>query len=495
MYLHNKESNVERIRINFKDELGVVATNIFKRAFVSILKKHDKFHNGIVTAEKFCNSIKETDECLRKEDNIWGVIVDSEDKCNVSSPVITSIMSLVQITEDKYVNCKPLYLDVERIVSTVLVKNPYNESTIMVSQIQRTSLEKDHVKYSVRCPKMFLEDLYPPALESANKYSNKNRQNSIFEINRKDFSEENDTEKQEEKLPQLRALPPDKLDDFRKLYAMWNRCMLSDEDFIIHMKKDIGIEQIPREFLLQVANKGPSRTLSFRDAICSLFINDVDSLRKYRPDFLVPQPSRIPIESVYNPVTHEDTIDKSTQRILECCKKGYGKIFNSIDSLNDDMLNDFKSFGRRHKQNSSESAILKKSIEINNQLSNKNEIQVSSSDISSTISPNHSEKPKFDFVINDIDSDEERAKIRGKQLSNYHRLTVTMPNTLQTQLKRCAAGETSGNAIRQYLKYYGIPISVSMDTLLRRSDEDGSVSFTSLMKEVYHSIKNMQSSL
>ncbi|KAJ1608446.1 hypothetical protein OJ253_1939 [Cryptosporidium canis] len=494
MYIHRKGSSSEKIRINFSDELGVTASNIFKRVFVSILKKYDKFHNGIVTAEKFCYSIKEADECLRQEDNIWGVIVDSEDKCNVTSPIITSIMSLVQITEDKYVNCKPLYLDVERIESTILVKNPYNESTVMVAQIQRSSLERDHVKYSVRCPKMFLEDLYPPALESANRYSNKIRENNIFDINKMEFSVDKDAEQQEEKLPCLKALPSGKLNDFRKLYAMWNKCMLSDEDFIMHMKKDLGIEQIPREFLLQVANKGPSRTLSFRDAICSLFINDVDSLRKYRPDFLVPHPSRIPMEDIYNPITHENTSERNRNQIIECCKKGYGKILGSIEAINDDVLNDFKSFGRRHKPNSSESAILKKPLEINSKLNGKCEAHKRNPSTSAE-PPSPSGKHKFEFVINEVDSDEERAKVRGKQVLNYHRVTVTMPDTLQHQLKRCAAGETSGNAIRQYLKYYGIPISVPMDALLRRSDEDGSVSFTSLMKEAYHSIKNMQSSL
>ncbi|KAF7458030.1 Pfa MAL6P1.309 like protein [Cryptosporidium felis] len=484
MFTQGKPEKI-KIKINFSDELGTEAQNIFKRAFVSILKKHDKFHNGIVTAEKFCSSIRETDEYLREEDNIWGVIVESKDKCNVTSPAVVSIMNLVQITQDKYVNCKPLYLDVERIESTILVKNPYNESTVMVAQIQRTNLERDHVKYSVRCPKMFLEDLYPPALESANRYSNKNRHECIFNIEKTKYSKE-----EPNKPPSLRALPSDKLDDFRKLYAMWNKCMLSDEDFIMHMKKDIGIKKIPREFLLQVANKGPSRTLSFKDAICSLFINDVDSLRKYRPDHLVPQPGRIKLEKVFNPITHENISDKNTQKILKSCGKGYGKILADINSLNDQAFLDFKSQGRRNKPNSTPEEILKNSLEANS--SPKTQIPNNSFTFILQESPDHYKQSKFDFLINDFDSEDERARDKGKILTNYHRITVTMPDTLQTQLKRCAAGETSGNAIREYLKFYGIPISVNMDTLLRRSDEDGSVSFTSLMKEAYHSIKNMQ---
>lgn len=493
MYIHSKEGRAEKIRINFADELGVVAANIFKRAFVSTLKKYDKFHNGIVTAEKFCSSIKETDEYLRQE-NIWGVVVDSEDRCSVTSPIMTCIMSLVQITEDKYVNCKPLYLDVERIESTILVKNPYNESTVLVTQIQRSSLEKDNVKYSVRCPRMFLEDLYPPALESASKYSNKGRQKNIFEVDKMEFPE--DAEKQE-KLPCLRALPSGKLDDFRKLYAMWNKCMLSDEDFIMHMKKDIGIEKIPREFLLQVANKGPSRTLSFRDAICSLFINDVDSLRKYRPDFLVPSPSRIPFESIYNPITHENSNEKNSQRVVwTCCGKGggYGQILSSIND--DETLSQARPLGKRHRPCVNGFAVLNTSQNESNKLDGGSSNDCKYSHATTTESCLAcSGKKRFDFLVNDVDSDEERAKIRGKQVLNYHRVTVTMPDTLQLQLKRCAAGETSGNAIRQYLKHYGIPISAPMDALLRRSDEDGSISFTSLMKEAYHSIKNMQSSL
>ncbi|KAK6590887.1 Pfa-like protein [Cryptosporidium xiaoi] len=491
-----KKQEIEKIKINFNDEFGVSETNIFKRVFASVLKKYDRYHNGIVTAENFCNSIRETDELLRLENNVWGVEVISKEKCSVTSPIIVSIMNLIQITEDKYVNCKPFYLDVERIESVILVKNPYNESTVMVTHIRKTNLEKDHVKYSVKCPKMYLEDLYPPALESTKKYTHKTQINNIFDVNIQPESNVNDNEN---KLPSLRALPSEKLDDFRKLYAMWNKCMLSDEDFIIHMKKDLGIENIPREFLFQVSNKGPSRTLSYRDAICSLFINDIDSLRRYRPQNYIPEPGRMSIETRINPITHEDTRLKYSQKILNDFNNGYGKVIESINNYNDEIQQTFKSKGKKHRPLTTLESNLKHSLECMELNTNNN---LNKNCISDNLNVNDN-KVKYNFVI-DLDKlyDEKTDKedtdkyIKSKKdvscINSNKRITVTMPEVIQMQLKKCVSGETTAGAVREYLKHYGIPITVTLDTLLRRNDEDGTVSFTSLMKEVYNSIKNMQ---
>ncbi|KAH8740234.1 hypothetical protein FG386_001509 [Cryptosporidium ryanae] len=493
-----REQNKDKIEINFNSELGLSETNIFKRAFMSVLKKHDKFHNGIVTAEKFCNSIKETDELLRKEDNIWGVRVVSKEKCSVTSPIIASIMNLIQITDDKYVNCKPFYLDVDRIESIILVKNPYNESTVMVTQVQKTSLEKDHVKYSVECPKTYLEDLYPPALDSAKKYNHKSQINNIFDINNNTELKDNEY-CSEDKLPSLRALPLDKLDDFRKLYAMWNKCMISDEHLIMHMKKDLGIKNIPKEFLFQIANKGPSRTLSYRDAICSLFINDIDSLRRYRYKNNVPEPGRMSVETRINPVTHEDSRLKYSQKVLDDFNSGYGKVIESINNHNDEIQNLFKSKGKKHRPLTTLESNLKHSVEKMELKSNKN---LNNCYSEYNINNDEYKAKKYNFIV-DLDKlyDEKGDSVANEYINidkysscnvNNKRITVTMPKALQTQLKKCVSGETSVGAVREYLKHYGIPITITLDTLLRRTDEDGTVSFTSLMKEVYNSIKNMQ---
>ncbi|KAL7066014.1 hypothetical protein ACR3K2_35520 [Cryptosporidium serpentis] len=431
--------------IDFSKELDEEQKRIFKKVFVHCIKKYDKFHNGIVTAENFCSSIRDVDVILRSQNNPWKIHIEGSKKCSVSCPALIPIMNLVKITEDKYVNCKLLYLDVERIESVVKIKSPYDGSSKVIAHIKKRNLEKDLVNYSVNCPEIFLQDLYPPALLYSNTHKHDKFNNIIEEKNKKTT---------------LRALAPNKLNDFRKLYSMWDRCMLSDSEFLYHMSANLGIVNIPEEFKYLVATKGPSRTLSFKDAICALFINDIDSQRRYRKVYECTNIFDIPIKKFIEN-KKDININIGNKEIKEeLCNNEVNKLISNYNINKRELLD--KEYGTEMYLQINPYPILNSTIE-DNKLNN-----------------NH-----IDNLIKDKSINTQNIIRKYPEYSN---ITI-IPEDIKLILRNCVDGQTSSNAVRYALNLHGIPITTKLDLLLRRNDDGGTVSFTSFMKEIYKSIK------
>ncbi|OII73500.1 hypothetical protein cand_003250 [Cryptosporidium andersoni] len=424
--------------IDFSKELDEEQKRIFKKVFVHCIKKYDKFHNGIVTAENFCNSIRDVDVILRSQDNPWKVHIEGPKKCSVSCPALIPIMNLVKITGDKYVNCKLLYLDVERMESVVKIKSSYDGSSKVIAHIKKRNLEKDSVSYLVNCPEIFLQDLYPPAL-----YPNTHKHDKFNNI----IEERN-------KKTTLRALAPNKLSDFRKLYSMWDRCMLSDSEFFYHMSANLGIVNIPEEFKYLVATKGPSRTLSFKDAICTLFINDIDSQRRYRKVYECKNISDIPIETFIE--NNKDiNINIEDKEIKELYNNEVNKLISNYNINKRESLD--KGYGT--------------------------EIYLQGNPIiNSTIEDNNN------YIDNLIKDKSINTQNRVNNYPENSNITI-IPEDIKLILRNCVDGQTSSNVVRYALNLHGIPITTKLDLLLRRNDDGGTTSFTSFMKEIYKSIK------
>lgn len=155
------------------------------------------------------------------------------------SPEIDLILRFCTVTEDGYVHYKHLLLDT----------SPYKDTH-----------SADSVEESLRPPNVVKQDVYTAPSQQV-----------------------------PPRNPQNHVLTPNKSDQIRRLYCMWDKNAVRDAELLTQLRA-LGVPVTP-EFERLMITYGPSRTLSFSQFMRALHINEY-AWRKSRTP--VPDPETIP---------------------------------------------------------------------------------------------------------------------------------------------------------------------------------------------------------